>query len=275
MTSAAGIERARLAEGQGLGHHVHPEVGPHDGHEVVARGAGAGAVAPPQHHLAAFEHGRHRVGDGEHQRCLRPQHAVGLAEDAGQVVDDIERGGEDEVDRAAGGEAEVGDVAPVELDPYPGLLGLLTEVDQVVGGYGGHRPRAALGEGDGVGGTTQLDHPLAGDVAAEPQLALVGDARSVGDGAHHLAMMTPLPAPCGGWRRAPRRRAQYRPRDGQDSVPRRQDLRRHGPAPRRGRGRRGRPHRRRGDRSRRRRAPSIAPATPCSPVCSTATSTSP
>ena len=55
--------------------------------------------------------------------AARLQHAVHLAQQARQVVDVGERvRGDDEVDRRAGGEAEVGELAVVALDVHLGAL---------------------------------------------------------------------------------------------------------------------------------------------------------
>ena len=69
------------------------------------------------------------------------QDAVHLAEDARQVVDGGQGAGrEDEVDRRAGGEAEVGQVALVELDAHLGPLRLPPgRRDPLAGRVDGHR----------------------------------------------------------------------------------------------------------------------------------------
>ena len=60
--------------------------------------------------------------------------AVHLAQQAGQVVDAVERvRGDDDVDRAAGGEAEVGEVALVALDAHLGALGRGAQVGDRLG----------------------------------------------------------------------------------------------------------------------------------------------
>ncbi len=97
---------------------------------------------------------------------------------------------------------EVSQVPGVELDPHAGLLGLLAALLDLLGRGGGHARGAPLGEGDGVGGAAELDHPLAVDVAAEPQVAVVRHAGPVGDGADHGAMMTPTRTLGGGCRPA-------------------------------------------------------------------------
>ena len=65
--------------------------------------------------------GGERVGHRQHERCARLEHPVDLSQRAAEVVVVIEGVvGDDEVDRAARGEAEVGEVAAVALDRDPG-----------------------------------------------------------------------------------------------------------------------------------------------------------
>ena len=89
----------------------------------------------------------------------------------------------DELDRAAGGEAEVGEIALVELDAHVGGFGLATHAEDLVGrGLDHDHPSAEPGQGHRVRPASQLDHPPAGDVAAEAELGFGRHARAVGDG---------------------------------------------------------------------------------------------
>ena len=68
----------------------------------------------------AVDHGEDRVGERDHERGLGSQDPVHLAQHPAEVLDVVQgAGGHHEIDRCARGEAEVAELAEVELDADP------------------------------------------------------------------------------------------------------------------------------------------------------------
>ena len=90
--------------------------------------------------------------------------------------------GDDEVDRSARDEAQVGDLGAMALHGHLGLFGLTAQQrDAVRRRVHRERARAGARQGNGIARSadTELDHPLADDVAAQAQLCVVGDRGSI------------------------------------------------------------------------------------------------
>ena len=117
--------RVGLAHGEQLVHDVDAEVRPVQGGEERAHASARRlTVRAAEHDLGPVEHGCDRMAERHHERVLGLQDAVDLAQDAGEVVHAVEAaGGDDEVDRSAGREPEIAEVALVELDPHAFALG--------------------------------------------------------------------------------------------------------------------------------------------------------
>ncbi len=145
----------------------------------------------------------------QHERGARLEHPVHLAQRAAEVVIVVEAVvGEHEVDRAARGEPEVGQLALVALDGHARRRRRRPEVGDAIGvRIEGDGLRPTHRQGHRVAGDPQLDHALpAAHVAEHVQLVIVG---------HTLAVRHPLAhwctSHCGGahahaWCTVPRRR---------------------------------------------------------------------
>ena len=116
-----------------------------------------------------------------------------LAGEAGQVVDVVEGlGGDDEVDRGAGDEPQLDEFALVALDPHFCFVGAVAQRGDAVGRrVDRDRFRAGECQRDGVGGDggrcgphPEFERALTTHVAAETQLAVVGDTSSEPDTVH-------------------------------------------------------------------------------------------
>ena len=141
-------------------------------------------VRASEHDLGSVEHGCDRMAERHHQRVLGLQDAVDLAQDAGEIVHAVEAaGGDDEVDRSAGGKPEIAEVALVELDPHALSLGHRPPRRDALG-RGIHRHRLGAGPGQrervDLGGDAELEGSRATDVPAEPELTVVRDVRTIG-----------------------------------------------------------------------------------------------
>ena len=136
-----------------------------------------------------------RVAHRQHERRPGLEDAVDLAQRAPEVGVVVERVvGDDDVDRPARREAEVGQLAVVALHGDAGPGGRAAQVgDAVRVGVEGDRLGTGFGEGDGVAGDAELDDaPPAADVTEQVQVVLVGHARAVG---HVHARQCAAPAP--------------------------------------------------------------------------------
>ena len=99
-----------------------------------------------------------------HERRAGLEHAVDLAQGAAEVVLVVEGvAGDDDVDRAAGREAEVGQLAVVALDGDAAVAAAAARRSAMRSGSGSRAIALApaAGEGDAVAGDPELDHPAA------------------------------------------------------------------------------------------------------------------
>ena len=115
---------------------------------------------------------------GHHECCVGFQHTVDLTQQSSHVVDIRQRVARDhQVHRRAGDEPQVGNLGLVTLHRDLSGLGLAAQQGNAIR-RGVHRQRTSTGrrQGHGVarGTDAQLDDPLAGDIAQQPKLALVG-----------------------------------------------------------------------------------------------------
>jgi hypothetical protein len=131
----------------------------------------------------------------QHERGARledPVHLAHRAVEVGFVVERVVR--HHDVDRAAGGEAEVGQVAVVALDGDLRRRRRAAQVGDAVGiRIEGDRLRTRLREGDRVAGDAQLDDaPPPRDVAEQVQLVVARHPGAVGHvPAHRVTVWRP------------------------------------------------------------------------------------
>ena len=101
------------------------KLAPPEGGEPLLDGTGARTVRSGD---LALEDVGERVAQTDHERPARLEHAVDLAEESPEVLDDFEGAvGEHDLDRPAGREPEIGELTDVALDADVGLDGLLAE----------------------------------------------------------------------------------------------------------------------------------------------------
>ena len=129
---------------------------------------------------------RHRMVEREHERCAGPQHSVHLAVQPVEVLDFADHAGrEREVDRVGPEEREVADVALVPLDPnFRGLGELAGQRELALRRVDRDDVRALTGKGDRVlaRAASEIEHPLARDVAAQAERRLARQVRPVPHG---------------------------------------------------------------------------------------------
>ena len=178
VTDRARVERDALAVAID-GHRRALEVGAAHLEEPERQGALAGRVASGAE--------GHRVLVGEDEGRAEPQHAVHLTEDTVEILD-LAQGehAEHQIDRVGAQEGKIGEISAVPLDPDLLGLGELARPRELrrrcVERDGVH---ALEREGDRglAGAATEVEHPLALQVAEQAQLLLARQLGPVADGA--------------------------------------------------------------------------------------------